>query len=106
VAGMLQKGLSASQIAAHFDGVSRNAVIGVVHRDKRLREIGFKRSSGPQHTERSRKPRKPRSSRPRMVHPAPLLMPTEPVVDLGAPQTAGIPLVMLESHRCKWCVND
>ena len=44
VADMLHEGLSASQIAARIGDVTRNAVIGVVNRDKRLKEIGFKRT--------------------------------------------------------------
>lgn len=41
VAVMLREGLSASQIAERL-GTGRSAVCGVVHRDKRLREIGFR----------------------------------------------------------------
>lgn len=38
--GLLRDGLSASQIAYQF-GVSRNAVIGIVHRDADLKAVGF-----------------------------------------------------------------
>lgn len=55
IAGWLREGLSASQIADAFgqrfrDWISRNAVIGLVRRNKTLREIGFanKRSCAPQ----------------------------------------------------------
>jgi hypothetical protein len=47
IAGWLSDGLSGSQIASRATvafgrPVSRNAAIGIVHRDKRLKAIGFK----------------------------------------------------------------
>ncbi|MDG9793775.1 GcrA family cell cycle regulator, partial [Brucella anthropi] len=42
VANLLREGLSAGQISTRL-GVSRNAVIGVIHRDKTLSEIGLVR---------------------------------------------------------------
>jgi GcrA cell cycle regulator len=44
-AKMLRDGLSAGQMAPHF-GISRNAVIGRVHRDEKLSAIGFHGRSG------------------------------------------------------------
>lgn len=40
---MLKEGMSAGQIAEQFN-VTRNAIIGIVHRDKTLSAIGFDRS--------------------------------------------------------------
>lgn len=45
VADMLRAGMSAGEMAPHF-GVSRNAVCGIVFRDKLLRAIGFVRGNG------------------------------------------------------------
>ena len=42
IAGMLRDGASASQIAAHFEGRSRNAIVGIVQRNARLKAIGFR----------------------------------------------------------------
>lgn len=109
IADMLHKKMSASQIAAHFRGVSRNAVIGLVHRDRRLREIGFSRSPGPQDIAKARRPKRRTAPRPRVVHSAPPIVPEpepEPITAFGAPHTVGIPLVMFNDHRCKWCIND
>ena len=41
VAELLRQGASAGQIARQFHPTTRNAIIGVVHRDKDLRQIGF-----------------------------------------------------------------
>lgn len=50
IEGWLRQGLSAAQIThafcAQFRLVSRNGIIGVVHRNKRLRAVGFKRAPG------------------------------------------------------------
>ena len=40
VESLLREGLSASQIAYEFK-VSRNSVIGIVHRDETLKKVGF-----------------------------------------------------------------
>lgn len=123
VAAMLRKGLTASQIAARLEGVSRNAVVGVVNRDRRLKEIGFKRSPGPQNTGRKRdlsiaaKRRRGavRGGKEALVRLE--VIPTPSIADLldavpdtpglfGAPQVAGMPLIMLTDCRCKWPLND
>jgi hypothetical protein len=49
VANLLRQGATSGQIAAimgehkGFAGISRNSIIGLVHRDPMLREIGFKK---------------------------------------------------------------
>ncbi|WP_192258633.1 GcrA family cell cycle regulator [Mesorhizobium caraganae] len=44
VADLLIEGLSASQIAERMGDTTRNAIIGIVRRDKRLSAIGFART--------------------------------------------------------------
>jgi len=99
-------GLSASQIAKQLGGVTRNAVIGKVHR------LGLSGRATPSQPQRPtfKTPRAPRpaiaaSPAPRrsieasMPHPlpAPILAPEEPgtatVLTLGA-------------HMCKWPIGD
>lgn len=46
VANLLREGKSAGQIATYME-ISRSSVIGLVHRDAALSEIGFARSKGP-----------------------------------------------------------
>ena len=46
VANLLREGKSAGQIASYME-ISRSSVIGLVHRDATLNEIGFARSKGP-----------------------------------------------------------
>lgn len=49
VANLLRQGATSNQIAAimgehkNFKGITRNSIIGLVHRDPMLREIGFKK---------------------------------------------------------------
>lgn len=124
IAEMLREGLTASQIAARIGGVSRNAVIGVVHRDKRLKAIGFKRSmneNGGVTEARARRVsvaasrsnktvRGGQISRNRLVAAPPIVDLLDEAPDLpgafGAPQVAGVSLMMLTEHRCKWPIND
>ncbi len=64
IAGWLRDGLSASQISGMLSTargfcVSRNAVIGIVHRNRTLKQIGFARG----HPHGKRPPREPKQSR-------------------------------------------
>lgn len=107
IAGMLHDGLSASQIGTYF-GVSRNAIIGLVRRDKTLSEIGFARRPMPTNIAKTRKGKAANNLAWRMQRKAKLRI-VKPAIEhatFAAVQTAGIPLMMLESHRCKWPVND
>ena len=117
VARLLGEGLSASQIAAKIEGASRNAVVGVVHRDQRLREIGFARRSGWQNIEKAkdmsvavkrRRGGKVSLSRLKIAPVPPIVADAEPdsADQFGAPQVAGMPLMMLQPHHCRWCIND
>ena len=57
VAELLRQGHSASHIARQFPDATRNAIIGLVHRDKTLMAVGFARSIG-------RQTQTPRKSQP------------------------------------------
>lgn len=87
---MLAKKMSARQIAEHFD-VTRNAVIGVVHRSKALSAIGFAQvfRGVPKALVGSPKPHvsKPKSAPIKVLSPR------------------FIPLMDLKRGECKWPVN-
>jgi GcrA cell cycle regulator len=97
-------GLSASQIARQLGGVTRNAVVGKIHR---LGLSGRSAASTP-----ARLPRPPTSPAPRretppqakaLVRPAPFPSPTSPATEgpgLVASMTA------LGPHTCKWPIGD
>jgi GcrA cell cycle regulator len=108
-------GLSASQIAAQLGGVTRNAVIGKVHRLS-LSGRAKPATSGP----RQRKPRPasaPRSG-PRsfiagntalktQVVPAPRRMPAHvPIEDIVVPISLNVSLIALTDQMCKWPIGD
>lgn len=108
-------GLSASQMAAQLGGVTRNAVIGKVHRlnlPGRAKPV----ASTP-------RPRKPRSASPRRssgrshiqgntplkIHaqPAPPRIPTtQPIEDMVAPLSLNVSLFNLNDQMCKWPEGD
>lgn len=108
-------GLSASQIAAQLGGVTRNAVIGKVHR---LNLSGrAKPASG------APRPRKIRPLAPHRppsrgyvsgntalkihAHPAPRRMPAQvPMEDLVVPISLNIKLLNLSDAMCKWPIGD
>jgi GcrA cell cycle regulator len=109
-------GLSASQIAGQLGGgVSRNAVIGKVHRLS-LSGRAKPAASGP------RPPRKPRPASPPRhprayisgntalkvhAHPAPRRAPNPvPIEDLVVPISLNVSLVALNDQMCKWPIGD
>ncbi|TJU93343.1 MAG: GcrA cell cycle regulator, partial [Mesorhizobium sp.] len=64
IAAWLKEGLSASRIAGRFSArrgspVSRNAIIGIVHRNAGLRAIGFANPKGGRAGGRPRKHARP-----------------------------------------------
>ena len=99
-------GLSASQIAKQLGGVTRNAVIGKVHR------LGLSGRAAPSHPSRPafKAPRpqrqvsapapRPRSMEPKAHHHAPARQ--APFVEL--PGTATV--LTLGAHMCKWPIGD
>jgi GcrA cell cycle regulator len=99
-------GLSASQIAKQLGGVTRNAVIGKVHR------LGLSGRAAPSHPSRPtfKTPRPPRpismpAPRARTVEPRNHAVPAvraTPFVEL--PGTATV--LTLGAHMCKWPIGD
>jgi GcrA cell cycle regulator len=109
------EGLSASQIAAQIGGVTRNAVIGKVHR---LSLSGRAKPAGS-----VPRPRKVRSTSPHRpvtrtmivgntalkihAHPAPRRMPVPvPIEDLVVPISLNVSLLALTDQMCKWPLGD
>src|ERR1044072_6323713 len=104
-------GLSASQIAAELGGITRNAVIGKVHRLGLSGRAKSPSSSAP----RARKPRSPimRASRPMTRGSSALALAYElepyqdpelinTVTPLGQPRT----LLELNEDPCRWPIGD
>jgi GcrA cell cycle regulator len=103
-----QDGLSASQIAKQLGGVTRNAVIGKVHR-LGLALSGRAQPSRPARPER-RAPRSPGAAKPQAAKPKRVAGP--PTAPAAAParlvdEGPGIatPLT-LGAHMCKWPIGD
>jgi GcrA cell cycle regulator len=101
-----QEGLSASQIAKQLGGVTRNAVIGKVHR---LGLSGRAAPSKPARTvfkaPRPARPAQAPSAPRRLIEPSSLVAQPAPVryVD-ETPGTATV--LTLGAHMCKWPIGD
>lgn len=94
------EGLSASQIAKQLGGgLSRNAVIGKVHR---MGLAGRASASIPRAPREPRQPRPVREPLPRKVFLPPPPPPTP--IPLGEPGRATV--LTLEAHMCKWPIGD
>jgi len=101
-------GLSASQIAGELGGVTRNAVIGKVHR------LGLSgRAKSPSTSARAK--RTPRASGYARAKPvgrangksdAVTIRRAEPVPDLVAPEPKRLALTSLSDVTCKWPIGD
>ncbi len=101
-------GLSASQIAKQLGGVTRNAVIGKVHR------LGLSGRAAPSQPSRTmfKAPRPPRPAAagslvqrraPERLHAAPPPAP-RPAPFIEQPGTATV--LTLGAHMCKWPIGD
>src|SRR5512143_4004587 len=99
------EGLSASQIAKHLGGVTRNAVIGKVHR------LGLSGRAVPSQPTRPVF-KAPRPARPvvaaqpsprRALEPSPVPAPRPPA-SIEEPGTATV--LTLGAHMCKWPIGD
>jgi GcrA cell cycle regulator len=112
-------GLSASQIAAQLGGVTRNAVIGKVHR---LGLSGRAKASSPAAQQRARKPTRPPSHPlqrgptgpngapgPAVAAAEPALTP-EPILDLpeeiAIPMSQRVTIMELRESMCRWPMGD
>jgi GcrA cell cycle regulator len=96
-------GLSASQIAKQLGGVTRNAVIGKVHR---LGLSGRAAASAPARAPRTAPPR---PTRPRRVALAASAVGKPPVLAFApAPEGPGLigDMALLGAHVCKWPIGD
>jgi GcrA cell cycle regulator len=107
-------GLSASQIAAQLGGVTRNAVIGKVHR------LSLSGRAKPAASLRPRKLRTAPLARPSPRHfiagntalkthaqPAPRRLPAPvPIEDIVVPISLNISLLALNDTMCKWPIGD
>lgn len=111
IGGWLMDGLSASRIAREFCQkfryVSRNAIIGVIHRDADLSRIGFA-AKRPGPAARSPKIRDPN---PKALPAPPKAFPLpepKPFVNFAAYDAGSrrLPLVDLDRHDCRFAVND
>lgn len=106
------EGLSASQIASELGGVTRNAVIGKVHR---LSLSGrAKAGGGVPRARRPRVQREPRSPRTAMIGNTalklhvvaqPRRMPV-PIEDVVVPIPLRISILALGEKTCKWPIGD
>ena len=100
-------GLSASQIARQLGGVTRNAVIGKVHR---LGLSGRAAASAPARAPRTAAARTKRPRRVAMATPAlrksPVRSPVQACVP--APESPGLigDMAQLGAHTCKWPIGD
>jgi GcrA cell cycle regulator len=104
-------GLSASQIAKQLGGVTRNAVIGKVHR------LGLSGRAAPSHPSRPafKAPRAPRpismpTPRPRVAEARPAATATAGVPAVRAAPFVELPgtatVLTLGAHMCKWPIGD
>ncbi len=104
-------GLSASQIAKQLGGVTRNAVIGKVHR---LGLSGRSTAAAPGRSPQSRAPRPPRPRRAAMPKPVPRIGPVRAPAQapgrnlVAAPEGPGLvaDMALLGAHACKWPIGD
>jgi GcrA cell cycle regulator len=100
-------GLSASQIAKQLGGVTRNAVIGKVHR------LGLSGRAAPSQPTRPvfKAPRAPRPApapQPRRVetHAAHPAAPAQPQTPFLAEEPGSATVLTLGAHMCKWPIGD
>jgi GcrA cell cycle regulator len=105
-------GLSASQIAAELGGVTRNAVIGKVHRlGMSGRTKGSNQSSGGIKKNSAPRPASfAKNSKPTGKTGAAQAIPSaprsQPVVDVPKPQAKMISLLELTENTCKYPIGD
>jgi len=102
------EGLSASQIAKQLGGVTRNAVIGKVHRlglSGRAKPSNPARKAARKTPTRARTPRAP--STPRAPRPVVKAPPPPPPIE-AKPMANGqyATILTITEHMCKWPIGD
>ena len=90
------EGLSASQIARALGGVTRNAVIGKVHR------LGLAGRASPSRSERPRLPSAPKVSMRSYMPPAPIVEEDPLILDDGSHAT----VLTINDRMCRWPIGD
>ncbi len=90
------EGLSASQIARALGGVTRNAVIGKVHR------LGLAGRAAPARTDRPRLPSIPKMSTRTYMPPPPVVEEDPVVFDDGSHAT----VLTINDRMCRWPIGD
>src|SRR5690606_5444946 len=112
------EGLSASQIAAQLGGVSRNAVIGKVHRLKLSARGRATAAPARQKKPASSAPRSSRPSRPMTASIGATALQMQydaepvarqhlrPVEDIVVPMSRHLKLIELSEQTCKWPNGD
>jgi GcrA cell cycle regulator len=95
-------GLSASQVAKALGGVTRNAVIGKIHR------LGLSGRAAGGVIRRPAAPRPPRQLRPRSPTPSRLAAANPVMLPVEAPEGPGLAscLEQLGAHACRWPIGD
>ena len=91
------EGLSASQIARVLGGVTRNAVIGKVHR------LGLAGRAAPARIDRPRLPSAPRMHHLRVREPEPPVVEEEPIT-LEDGSFVGV--LTINDRMCRWPIGD
>lgn len=90
------EGLSASQIARVMGGITRNAVIGKVHRLGLASRAGPRRSDRPRHTSPRRSVARAAAVEPEIVEEGPI------VLDDGSFAT----VLTINDRMCRWPIGD
>lgn len=99
-------GMSAAQIAAHFHGATRNAIVGMYDRwGDRLEGHPLRPATVQPNVVRV--PRAPRRrAKPRATVPAKIFKAKPKPAFAEEQQLAGVPMMMLGPRQCKWPVNE
>lgn len=102
LAQLWQEGSSASQIARSLGGVTRNAVIGKVHR------LGLSGRATPSAPGARRTKPKADQRRPRPAAPArpPRALPAESACPPPAPETGTASVVSVRYGQCRWPIGE
>ena len=98
------EGLSASQIAKQLGGITRNAVIGKVHR------LGLSGRAAPSQPSRPafKAPRPPRPAVSAPLAPRRIISssPVEPTLPTYVEEPGSATVLTLGAHMCKWPIGD